>query len=165
MHATTTDALLRNAEAYAAAFRKGALTSPPAPKIAIISCMDARIDPARILGLEEGDAHVMRNAGGIVTSDTIRSLAVSQHLLGTEEVMVMMHTGCGMHGLDSDAFHAKLEAETGERPRWHALGFADLDGEVRRSIRRLRESPLVPRSGVRGFVYDVTSGRLREVLS
>lgn len=165
MHATTTDALLQNAEAYAAAFRKGALTAPPARKVAVVTCMDARIDPARILGLEEGDAHVMRNAGGVVTSDMIRSLAVSQHLLGTEEVMIVMHTGCGMHGLDSDAFHAKLEAETGERPRWDARGFPDLDGEVRRSIRRLRESPFVPRSGVRGFVYDVTLGRLREVVS
>jgi carbonic anhydrase len=162
--ATTTDELVQNAEAYAHTFTKGALTPSPARKVAVVTCMDARIDPARILGLKEGDAHVVRNAGGVVTDDMIRSLAISQHLLGTEEVLVIMHTGCGIHGLDNDAFHATLELAAGERPHWHASGFPDLEGEVRRSLRRIHESPFVPHSRVRGFVYDVTTGRLLEVL-
>jgi carbonic anhydrase len=139
---------------------------PPAPrrKLAVLACMDARIDPARLLGLEEGDAHVIRNAGGVVTDDALRSLAISQHLLGTEEVVLIKHTDCGMLALSDDEFADRLERETGSRPEWRAHGFADLEQAVRDGVERIRSSPFVPRSErVRGLVYEVETGRLREV--
>jgi carbonic anhydrase len=163
---TETDTLLSNNEAYAAAFDKGGLPGPPARKIAVLACMDARLDPARVLGLEEGDAHVIRNAGGVVTEDALRSLAVSQHELGTEEIVLLHHTKCGMQTFTDEDFAQKLEAETGSRPGWRAQTFTDLEEDVRDSIAAIRESPFIPRTGsVRGFVYDVDTGRLREVSS
>jgi carbonic anhydrase len=136
----------------------------PAKKLAVIACMDARLDPARILGLEEGDAHVIRNAGGVVTDDEIRSLSISQHLLGTEEIVLIHHTDCGMLTISDEEFADRLEAETGERPHWRAHSFNDLDENVRDSIRLIKESPFVPRTdSVRGYVYDVRTGELREV--
>lgn len=125
--------------------------------------MDARIDPARILGLAPGDAHVLRNAGGVVTDDVIRSLAVSQHLLGTVEVAVIMHTDCGMQKFEGDQFRAQLERETGVRPSWAVETFGDLDQELRQSMARIQASPFVPHANVRGFIFDVRTGRLAEV--
>jgi carbonic anhydrase len=161
---STTDTLLEQNQAYAATFDKGDLPMPPARKVAVLACMDARLDPARILGLEEGDAHVIRNAGGVVSDDAIRSLAISQHLLGTEEIVLIHHTDCGMLTFDDDAFADRLESETGRRPEWSAQTFTDLDQDVRDSVKRITEDPFVPRTdNVRGFVYEVESGRLREV--
>jgi carbonic anhydrase len=132
----------------------------PAKRLAVLTCMDARIDPARILGLEKGDAHVLRNAGGVVTEDAIRSLAISQHLLGTDEIVLMHHTDCGMEGLSDDT----LAERAGERPPWPVHGFDDLEQSVRDSVRLIEESPFVPNtSKVRGFVYDVRTGELREI--
>jgi carbonic anhydrase len=161
---SVTDQLLRNAESYAADFDKGDLPLPPAKKVAVVACMDARLIPTRVLGLEEGDAHVIRNAGGIITDDEIRSLSLSQHLLGTEEVVLIHHTDCGMLTFTDEEFAARLEEATGQRPGWQARAFSDLEGDVRDSIRRIRESPFIPRTdSVRGFVYEVETGRLREV--
>jgi carbonic anhydrase len=126
--------------------------------------MDARLDPAKVLGLNEGDAHVIRNAGGVVSDDALRSLAISQNLLGTEEIILIHHTDCGMLTFTDDEFAAKLEDETGHRPDWRAHAFQDLDDNVRSSIDRLKGSPFLPRTDkVRGFVYEVETGRLREV--
>jgi carbonic anhydrase len=161
---STTDSLLQNNAAYASDFDKGDLTKLPGRKLAVLACMDARLDPAKILGLNEGDAHVIRNAGGVVSDDALRSLAISQNLLGTEEVLVMQHTDCGMLTFTDDEFAQKLEDETGERPEWPVHTFRDLDGNVKESIERIRSSPFVPRTdNVRGFVYEVETGRLREV--
>jgi carbonic anhydrase len=160
----TTDTLLDNNQAYADSFDKGDLPLPPARKVAVLACMDARLDPARALGLEEGDAHVIRNAGGVVTDDAIRSLSISQHLLGTEEIVLIHHTDCGMLTFKDAEFADKLESETGSRPDWSAQSFGNTEHDVRHSIERIRESPFVPRTDrVRGFVYEVESGRLREV--
>jgi carbonic anhydrase len=127
--------------------------------------MDARLDPARALGLEEGDAHVIRNAGGVITDDEIRSLAISQHLLGTREIILLHHTDCGMLTFTDDVLADKLEAETGQRPDWKAHSFSDLDQDVRDSIAQIKDSPFVPhKESVRGFVYEVETGRLREVV-
>ncbi len=159
-----TDTFLENNERYAASFDKGELPLPPGRKVAVLACMDARLDPARVLGLEEGDAHVIRNAGGVASDDAIRSLAISQRKLGTEEIVIIHHTDCGMLTFDDEDFAAELESETGSRPGWNAQAFADLDIDVRDSIERIRESPFVPRTdNVRGFVYEVETGRLREV--
>ena len=161
---STTDELLKNNEAYAASFDKGDLPLPPARKIAVVACMDARLDPARVLGLEEGDAHVIRNAGGVVSDDTLRSLAISQHLLGTEEIVILHHTDCGMLTFSDEEFAERLESETGRRPGWNARAFEDLDIDVRDSIDRVQASPFVPRTdSVRGFIYEVETGRLGEV--
>jgi carbonic anhydrase len=161
---STTDELLKNSEAYAAAFDKGDLPLPPGRKLAVLACMDARLDPARVLGLEEGDAHVIRNAGGVVSDDAIRSLAISQHLLGTEEIVIIHHTDCGMLTFSDAEFAERLESETGRQPDWNAQAFEDLDVDVRDSIARIKGSPFVPRTdSVRGFVYEVETGRLREV--
>ena len=159
-----TDELLQNAAAYAEGFDKADLEAAPAKKVTVLACMDARVIPTRILGLEEGDAHVIRNAGGVVTDDAIRSIAISQHLLGTEEIVLLHHTGCGMLSFTDDDFKQKLARETGQEPRWRAHTFSDLDGSVRESIRRITESPFIPKkASVRGFVYEVESGRVREV--
>ena len=159
------DELLRNNESYAASFGKGDLPLPPARKLAVVACMDARLDPARALGLSEGDAHVIRNAGGVISDDAIRSLAISQHLLGTEEIVLLHHTDCGMLTFSDEDFANRLEEESGERPTWQAQAFGDLEQDVRDSVRRVKESPFIPRTdSVRGFVYEVESGRLREVV-
>ena len=159
-----TDTFLQNNEAYAASFEKGDLPLPPGRKVAVLACMDARLDPARVLGLEEGDAHVIRNAGGVVTDEALRSLAISQNLLGTEEIVIIHHTDCGMVTFSDEDFAQRLESETGSRPPWNAQAFEDLDVDVRDSIERIRESPFVPSTdSLRGFVYEVETGRLREV--
>lgn len=161
---SVTDELLKNNETYAGGFAKGDLPLPPGKKVAVVACMDARLDPARALGLEEGDAHVIRNAGGVITDDEIRSLAISQHLLGTEEIILIHHTDCGMLTFTDEEFAQKLEEAAGQRPDWQARSFRDLDQNVRDSIRRIKDSPFIPRTeSVRGFVYEVESGRLREV--
>jgi carbonic anhydrase len=161
---STTDELLKNNESYAASFDRGDLPLPPGRKVAVLACMDARLDPARVLGLEEGDAHVIRNAGGVASEDAIRSLAISQHLLGTEEIVIIHHTDCGMLTFSDQEFADRLENETGRRPDWNAQAFEDLDVDVRDSIERIKGSPFVPRTdNVRGFVYEVETGRLREV--
>jgi carbonic anhydrase len=162
---SATDELLANNEAYAASFEKGTLPLPPARKVAIVACMDARLNVYSALGLQEGDAHVIRNAGGVVTDDEIRSLTISQRLLGTEEIILIHHTDCGMLTFTDDQFKASIEQETGIKPEWAAEAFPDLDGDVRQSIARIKASPFIPRKeSVRGFVYEVESGRLREVL-
>jgi carbonic anhydrase len=159
-----TDELLQNAERYAEGFDQGDLPLPPGRKVAILACMDARLNPYGLLGLSEGDAHVIRNAGGVVSDDAIRSLAISQNLLGTEEIMLIHHTDCGMLTFTDDELAEKLEGETGQRPEWSALAFSDLEQDVREGIERIRSSPFIPRTDrVRGFVYAVETGRLREV--
>ena len=159
-----TDELLANNERYAAGFDKGDLPLPPARKVAIVTCMDARLSPYVMLGLQEGDAHIIRNAGGVVTDDEIRSLAISQRLLGTEEIMVIHHTDCGMLTFKDDDFKEQIQADTGIKPTWSAEAFSDLDEDVRQSVARIEASPFIPRKdSVRGFVYDVDTGRLREV--
>jgi carbonic anhydrase len=164
MTVSSTDDLLANNESYAASFDKADLPLPPARKVAVIACMDARLNVYGMLGLTEGDAHVIRNAGGVVTDDEIRSLAISQRLLGTEEIILIHHTDCGMLTFTDDAFKADIESDTGIRPSWAAEAFPDLDGDVRQSIARIKASPFVPnKDAVRGFVYEVESGRLREV--
>jgi carbonic anhydrase len=164
MSSTATDTLLHNNAAYASDFDKGDLPLPPARKLAVVACMDARLDPAKILGLNEGDAHVIRNAGGVVSDDALRSLAISQNLLGTDEIVLIHHTDCGMLTFTDDEFAQKLEEETGEKPEWRAHAFDDLEDNVKSSIDKIRSSPFVPRTGnVRGFVYEVETGRLREV--
>jgi carbonic anhydrase len=160
---STTDELLANAEAYAAAFDKGDLPLPPARKVAVLACMDARLNPYGLLGLREGDAHVIRNAGGVVTDDEIRSLAISQRLLGTEEIILIHHTDCGMLTFTDDEFKRAVQDDVGIKPQWAAEAFADLDEDVRQSIARIQSSPFIPRKNVRGFVYDVHTGALREV--
>ena len=161
---STTDDLLENNKSFVQSFDKGDLPLPPARKIAIVACMDARLNPYPILGLELGDAHVIRNAGGVITDDEIRSLAISQHLLGTEEIMLIHHTDCGMLTFNDQEFARKLEGETGQRPQWDARSFGDLDQDVRDSIKRIKDSPFIPRTdSVRGFVYAVETGELREV--
>ena len=161
---STIDELVENNRRYAEDFDKGDLPLPPAKGVAVIACMDARLHVAGLLGLREGDAHVIRNAGGVVTDDAIRSLSISQRLLGTTEVMLIHHTGCGMLTFSDEEYAEQLEAETGARPEWTANAFADLEGDVRESIARIQASPFVPnKDSVRGFVYEVESGRLREV--
>jgi carbonic anhydrase len=161
---STTDDLLANNESYVASFDKADLPLPPARKTAVVACMDARLNVYGALGLTEGDAHVIRNAGGAVTDDTIRSLAISQRLLGTEEIILIHHTGCGMLTFTDDDFRSAIEKDTGIRPQWAAEAFSDLDADVRQSIARIKASPFVPnKDAVRGFVYEVETGRLREV--
>ncbi|MFZ0091474.1 MAG: carbonic anhydrase [Solirubrobacteraceae bacterium] len=161
---SATDDLLANNESYAAAYDKSDLPLPPAKKVAVVACMDARLNVYGMLGLHEGDAHVIRNAGGAVTDDEIRSLAISQRLLGTEEIILIHHTDCGMLTFTDDELKAAIERDTGIRPHWAAEAFADLEDDVRQSISRIKASPFVPRKDqIRGFVYEVATGRLREV--
>jgi carbonic anhydrase len=161
---TVTDELLRNAEQYAARFDRGDLPLPPAKRVAVLACMDARLNPYGILGLSEGDAHVIRNAGGVVTDDEIRSLSISQRLLGTEEIILIHHTDCGMLTFHDDEFRRQIQEETGIKPEWAAEAFDDLEADVRQSIARIKASPFIPKKdAVRGFVYDVETGRLTEV--
>jgi carbonic anhydrase len=158
------DEFVHNAESYAEHFDKGALPLPPAKRVAIVACMDARLNPYGLLGLAEGDAHVIRNAGGAITDDEIRSLAISQRLLGTEEIMLIHHSDCGMLTFKDDDFRREVHADTGIRPEWAAEAFDDLDEDVRQSIARIKASPFIPKKDiVRGFVYEVETGKLREV--
>jgi carbonic anhydrase len=161
---SVTDELLKNNETYSRTFDKADLPLPPARGVAVVACMDARLHPAKILGLEVGDAHVIRNAGGAVTDDAIRSLLISQRLLGTREIILIHHTDCGMLTFTDDAVKTQVEAETGVRPAFALEAFPELDEDVRQSIARIKTSPLIPhRDQVRGFVYDVRTGGLREV--
>ena len=159
---TVIDELVGNAESYGAGFAKGELPLPPAKRVALLACMDARLNPYGLLGLSEGDAHVIRNAGGVVTDDEIRSLAISQRLLGTEEIMLIHHTDCGMQTFRDDEFRLRIQEDTGIKPEWAAESFEDLEADVRQSSARIKASPFIPRK-VRGFVYEVESGRLCEV--
>ena len=160
---STTDSLLRNNDRHSSSFQKGHLPMPPAKKLAVLACMDARLDVHKILGLEEGDAHVIRNAGGVVTDDAIRSLTISQRLLGTNEIILIHHTDCGMLTFKDDAVKKQIEDDTGIRPQFALEAFPDLEADVRQSIARIEASPFIPNKNVRGFVYDVKTGRLNEV--
>ncbi|MCD2197926.1 carbonic anhydrase [Actinomycetospora endophytica] len=160
---SVTDEYLQNNETYAAGFA-GPLPLPPARKTAVVACMERPLNVYGVLGLQEGDSHVIRNAGGIVADDTIRSLAISQHLLGTEEIVLIHHTDCGMLTFSDEQFAGILEQASGERPNWTANSFPDLEGDVRDSIKRIIDSPFVKnKSSVRGFVFDVATGKLHEV--
>jgi carbonic anhydrase len=161
---SATDDLLANNATYTASFHTRDLPLPPATKVAVLACMDARLNVWGALGLKVGDAHVIRNAGGVVTDDAIRSLAISQRLLGTEEIILLHHTDCGMLTFTDDEFKRSIKDDVGVAPEWAAEAFADLDEDVRQSIARIKASSFIPhRDRVRGFVYDVTSGALREV--
>jgi carbonic anhydrase len=161
---SVTDELLANAERYAAGFDRGDLPMPPAKHIAVVACMDARLNPYGLLGLSEGDAHVIRNAGGVITDDEIRSLSISQRLLGTKEIILIHHTDCGMLTFSDDEFRRQIQRETGIKPEWAAETFDDLEEDVRQSIARIENSPFIPaKDQIRGFVYDVKTGRLNEV--
>lgn len=161
---SVTDNLLSNNEKYASSFEKGSLPLPPAKGIAVLACMDARLDVHKILGLQEGDAHVIRNAGGVATDDAIRSLTISQRLLGTKEIILIHHTDCGMLTFKDDDVKGKIEAEVGIRPHFALEAFGDLEADVKQSIARIEASPFIPnKSSVRGFIYDVKTGRLNEV--
>jgi carbonic anhydrase len=157
------DALLEHAATYAETY-PGGLQTPPVKQIAVVACMDSRMLPSRLLGVLEGDAHIIRNAGGVVTDDVIRSLAISQHLLGTRSIMLLHHTDCGLLKVTDDEFRGRLEEATGVTPDWSAHAFSDIEGSVRRSIAQLHDSPFIPHTDdLRGFVFDVESGVLREV--
>ena len=161
---SATDELLRNNEAYAEAFDKGDLPLPPARGVAVVACMDARLNVYGMLGLQEGDAHVIRNAGGVVTDDEIRSLAISQRLLGTREIILIHHTDCGMLTFTDDEVKGQIQQDVGIKPEFALEAFSDLEGDVRQSMARIQASPFIPhKDAVRGFVYEVETGRLREV--
>lgn len=161
---SATDELLQNNAAYAESFDRGDLPLPPAKGVAVVACMDARLDVHKILGLEEGDAHVIRNAGGVITDDEIRSLAISQRLLGTREIILIHHTDCGMLTFTDDEVKQQIQNEVGVKPHFSMEAFSDLEEDVRQSIRRIQASPFIPnKESVRGFVYEVETGRLREV--
>jgi carbonic anhydrase len=158
------DELVRNAASYSDSFDRGDLPLPPAKHVAVVACMDARLNPYGLLGLREGDAHVIRNAGGVITDDEIRSLAISQRLLGTHEIMLIHHTDCGMLTFGDDDFRREIQRDTGVKPEWAAEAFDDLEEDVRQSIARIRASPFIPnKEHIRGFVYDVHAGGLREI--
>ena len=160
---SATDELLANNQRYADGFT-GPLPLPPAKGVAVVACMDARLNVYAMLGLEEGQAHVIRNAGGVVTDDEIRSLAISQRLHGTKEIILIHHTDCGMLTFTDDDFKAAIQADTGIKPAWSAEAFSDLDTDVRQSIARIKASPFIPqKDSVRGFVFDVATGKLNEV--
>jgi carbonic anhydrase len=162
---SVTNELLENNQRYAEQFEKGSLPLPPAKGVAVVACMDARLHVSKLLGLTEGDAHIIRNAGGVVTDDEIRSLAISQRLLGTREIILIHHTDCGMLTFKDDDFRHQIEEETGVRPEWAAEAFSDLDSDVRQNIARIKASPFIPhKDSVRGFVCEVETGRMREVV-
>lgn len=162
---SVTDDYLANNAVYAETF-EGPLPLPPSKGVAVVACMDARLDVAAVLGIKEGEAHVIRNAGGVVTADEIRSLAISQRLLGTREIILIHHTDCGMLTFTDDGFREAIADETGIKPEWAAEAFDDIDEDVRRSIARITNSPFIPHTDqVRGFVFDVATGRLTEVTS
>ena len=161
---TATDDALKNNERYAGSFDKGSLPLPPALHMAVVACMDARLDTHKLLGLEEGDAHVIRNAGGVVSDDVLRSLVISQRLLGTREIVLIHHTDCGMLTFRDDDVKDAILADTGLRPSFALEAFGDLDEDVRQSMARIQANPFVPvKDQIRGFVYDCATGRLNEV--
>jgi carbonic anhydrase len=161
---SVTDEYLQKNAAYAEQFT-GPLPMPPSAHLAVLACMDARLNVYAILGLGDGEAHVIRNAGGVVTDDEIRSLAISQRLLGTNEIILIHHTDCGMLTFTDDQFKGAIQAETGIKPAWSAESFADLDTDVRQSIARIKASPFIPhKDRIRGFVFDVATGHLDEVI-
>jgi carbonic anhydrase len=161
---SVTDQLLENNAGFVATFDKGDKPMPPARKVAVVACMDARLHVSALLGLDIGDAHIIRNAGGVVSDDAVRSLVISQRLLGTNEIILIHHTDCGMLTFHDDDVKAQIEVDTGIRPSFALEAFADVDEDVRQSIARVKASPFIPhRDNVRGFVYDVTTGRLNEV--
>jgi carbonic anhydrase len=161
---TVTDELLRNNAEFANSFDAGDLPMPPGKGLAVVACMDARLNVYALLGLREGEAHVIRNAGGVVTEDVIRSLAISQRLLGTKEVVLVHHTDCGMLTFTDDQVKADIESDTGLRPHFALEAFSDLEADIRQSIARIKASPFVPSNdAIRGFVYDVHTGALQEV--
>ena len=161
---SVTDKLLQNNVAYAESFDKGDLPLPPGEGVAVVACMDARLDVHKILGLEEGDAHVIRNAGGVITDDEIRSLAISQRLLGTREIILIHHTDCGMLTFTDDELKQQIQEDVGIKPEFAMESFSNLEVDVRQSIARIQASPFIPhKESVRGFVYEVETGRLREV--
>ena len=161
---SVTDELLANNAEFARSFTKGDLPMPPGKALAVVACMDARLNVYALLGLEEGQAHVIRNAGGVVTEDVIRSLAISQWLLGTSEIVLVHHTDCGMLTFTDDEVKAGIESRTGLRPHFALEAFSDLEHDIRQSIARIKASPFVAsKDSVRGFVYDVHTGRLQEV--
>ena len=160
----STDDLLQSNRRFAAELHDPALASPPQKQLAVVACMDARLDPMAILGLANGEAHVIRNAGGVITDDVIRSLCLSQRHLGTREIVLLHHTDCGLHGVDEDEFRAELERAVGEKPEWALEAFDDPHEDVRQSIQRILATPFVPYTDhIRGFVYDVADGLLHEV--
>jgi carbonic anhydrase len=161
---SVTDELLQNNEIYAESFDKGDLPLPPAKSVAVVACMDARLNVYGMLGLQEGDAHVVRNAGGVITDDEIRSLAISQRLLGTREIILIHHTDCGMLTFSDDELKQQIQEDVGMKPHFSMESFSDLEEDVRQSIARIQASPFIPnKESVRGFVYEVETGRLREV--
>ena len=161
---TATDDVLKNNAQYAEGFDKADLPLPPALNMAVVACMDARLDTHKLLGIQEGDAHVIRNAGGVVTDDVIRSLVISQRLLGTREVVLIHHSDCGMLTFRDDDVKDAILADTGLRPSFAMEAFGNLEGDVRQSIARIKASPFVPaKDQIRGFVYDCATGRLSEV--
>jgi carbonic anhydrase len=161
---TATDELLANNVRYAETFG-GLLPLPPSRHLAVVACMDARLNVYGILGLNDGEAHVIRNAGGVITDDEIRSLTISQRLLGTQEIILIHHTDCGMLTFTDDDFKASIQQDTGIKPEWAAEAFTDLDEDVRQSINRIKASPFIPhKDSVRGFVFDVATGKLNEVV-
>ena len=161
---SVTDDLVRNNESYARKFDKGDLPMPPAKHLAVLACMDARLDVHKILGLNEGDAHIIRNAGGVATDDAIRSLVISQRLLGTKEIVLVHHTDCGMLTFTDDEVKGQIQSETGIRPHFALESFKNLEDDVLQSTARIHASPFIPnKSSVRGFIYDVKSGQLKEV--
>ncbi|HEX2097711.1 MAG TPA: carbonic anhydrase [Rubrobacteraceae bacterium] len=162
---SVTDELLQNNEAYAESFDKGNLPVPPAKGVAVVACMDARLNVYGMLGLQEGDAHVIRNAGGVITDDEIRSLAISQRLLGTHEIVLIHHTDCGMLTFSDDELKQRIQEEVGIKPHFPMESFSDLEEDVHQSIARIQASPFIPyKDSIRGFIYEVETGRLREVL-
>jgi carbonic anhydrase len=161
---SVTEELLHNNVAYAESFEKGDLPLPPARGVAVVACMDARLDVHKILGLEEGDAHVIRNAGGVITDDEVRSLTISQRLLGTREIILIHHTDCGMLTFKDDELKAQIHQEVGMKPHFSMESFSDLEEDVRQSAARIQASPFIShKESVRGFIYEVETGRLREV--
>ena len=157
------DELIGHNTRFAADFPDADVPGRPTRNLAVVTCMDCRLDPREMLGLAKGEAHIMRNAGGVLTDDMVRSLVMSQRALGTREVMIVHHTRCGMEGVDDEDFTDHLEQETGARPEWTPGGFADVVADVRDAVRRLKESPfLLHKDHIRGFVYDVDTGRLVE---
>jgi carbonic anhydrase len=161
---SVTDELLRNNAEFASSFKQGDLPMPPGKGLAVVACMDARLNVYALLGLQEGQAHVIRNAGGVVSDDALRSLVISQRLLGTSEIILIHHTDCGMLTFTDDQVKADIEADTGLRPHFALEAFSDLERDIRQSIARIKANPFVPnKDSVRGFIYDVHTGQLQEV--
>jgi carbonic anhydrase len=160
---SATSDLLANNAAYAAGFDNERLAPAPAMKVAVLACMDARLDPAKVLGLRDGDAHVIRNAGGVASEDALRSLVISQRLLGTEEIILIHHTDCGMETFSDDALKEQILADTGLRPSFALEAFPNAADDVKQTAARIKANPFIPNKNIRGFVYDVETGELREI--